>query len=377
MTCRLPSSHLRSAADALRSTGRRIALALLLSAASAATAQVGLARVDLGGVPVTLVYPTAAAASRQAYGPFELDVAADAEPLPGVRRLVVISHGTGGSPLPDHALAAALVRAGFVVAQPLHAGDNHQDASRGPESWVTRPQEVSRVIDALAAHPAWSGRLKLDRVGVHGHSAGGLTALTLAGARWRTLNLVRHCQQHLEDDLGFCLNGAADPAVQARRRDRELEVRPRLRRPPELGLDLRELARRLRHRRDVPRRARERQRLGRALARLGTPSRQRERGRVAPEHERPQRRVADGLRPRDRLRLELEGRRGLAAPPHRGEVEEGARLVLRLAGLDRALPRLLERREGLVRAAVRQPPSALSRKPRTQRTISSSRPSKK
>lgn len=218
--CRTSISPVRRASEALRSVGRRAALALLMTAATAASGQVGLARLDLGGVPVTLVYPTATAAARQAYGPFELDVAADAEPLPGARRLVVMSHGTGGSPLPDHALAATLARAGFVVAQPLHAGDNHQDASRaGPESWLTRPQEVSRVIDALAAHPQWRERLKLDRVGVHGSSAGGLTALTLAGARWRTLNLVRHCQEHLEDDLGFCFNGAADPAVQARRRE--------------------------------------------------------------------------------------------------------------------------------------------------------------
>jgi predicted dienelactone hydrolase len=65
---------------------------------------------------------TATAASRQVYGPFELDVAPDAEPLPGLRRLIVMSHGTGGSPLPDHALAATLVRAGFVVAQPPRAG---------------------------------------------------------------------------------------------------------------------------------------------------------------------------------------------------------------------------------------------------------------
>ena len=42
MTSRLPSSHIRSAADALRSTGRRAALALLMSAATAASASSGV-----------------------------------------------------------------------------------------------------------------------------------------------------------------------------------------------------------------------------------------------------------------------------------------------------------------------------------------------
>ena len=97
-----------------------------------------------------------------------------------------MSHGTGGSPLTDHALAATLARAGFVVAQPTHAGDNARD-SRGaaPVSWQRRPDELRRVVDALGANPQWQSRLRLDRVGVHGMSAGGVSALALAGAQWR------------------------------------------------------------------------------------------------------------------------------------------------------------------------------------------------
>jgi len=191
-------------------------------AATSALAQIGFAQTSLAGVPVTLVYPTETRGTPRAFGAFEIEVAIDAPmaaAASGRRPLVVTSHGTGGSPLPDHGLAAALARAGFVVAQPLHAGDNYLDyAKAGPEAWQTRPAEVLRLLDALAADANWGPRLRLDRVGVHGTSAGGVTALSLAGAQWSTLALLEHCQAHLDEDIGFCLNGAPDAATQARRR---------------------------------------------------------------------------------------------------------------------------------------------------------------
>ena len=186
--------------------------------ATTASAQVGLSRWQLGDLPVTLVYPTAQAVQAVRLGPFELDVALDAAPAVGNGRLVVLSHGTGGSPMADHALAATLARAGFVVAQPLHAGDNHLDTRKaGPEAWQTRPVEVSRVIDGLGSHPTWGPLLKLDKVGVHGMSAGGVTALSLAGAQWRLLNLVRHCQAPADTDPGFCFNGLTTAEARAAR----------------------------------------------------------------------------------------------------------------------------------------------------------------
>lgn len=189
-----------------------------LLASSVAWAQVGLKNVVLADMPVTLTYPTATASRPTTIGPFTVTVAPDAEPLPGRRRLVVISHGSGGSALADHALAAALVREGLVVAQPLHRGDNHRDQrDAGPVSFERRPGEVTRLIDALAADAQWAPRLALDRVGVHGMSAGGVTALALAGAQWRLLNLVRHCGAHGQQDAGFCFTGATDEESRRRR----------------------------------------------------------------------------------------------------------------------------------------------------------------
>ena len=57
---------------------------------------------------------------------------------------------------------------------------------------------------------AWRDRLDLQRVGISGMSAAGVSALALAGARWRRMSLVRHCQQLAEDDKGFCFNGVND-----------------------------------------------------------------------------------------------------------------------------------------------------------------------
>lgn len=181
---------------AMTNTRRSLAIGLLLfTTAQAALAQVGLTEWRGGPMPVTLVYPTAAPVRTVTSGPFTIEAAADAPPREGRHRLVVMSHGTGGSAIADHALAARLAQAGFVVAQPLHEGDNFRDQRlAGPDSFRRRPAEVTRLIDALARDPAWSGRLALDKVGVHGMSAGGVTGIALAGGRWRLLNLVRHCQ---------------------------------------------------------------------------------------------------------------------------------------------------------------------------------------
>jgi predicted dienelactone hydrolase len=191
----------------------------LAVAATTAVAQVGLTTLPDRDLPITLVYPTSEPVRSMSVGPFQLQVAPDAAPTAGARRLIVLSHGTGGSPLADHELAATLARAGFIVAQPLHQGDNHEDSSKaGPDSWVKRPGEVSRVIDRLARDPVWSPRLALDRVGVHGMSAGGVSALSLAGAQWTRLDLIRHCHAHAESDVGFCFSGLPDAQAQAGRR---------------------------------------------------------------------------------------------------------------------------------------------------------------
>lgn len=193
----------------MRAGARRLlALALsglLCGAAWAATGVTVLpAPPDTG--PVTVFYPTAAAPARFTRGPFSFDLAADAAPQRGNGRLVVMSHGSGGSPWPQADLAIALVDAGFTVAMPEHAGDNYRDMRDvGPATWRHRPREVSQAIDAMAADARFGPLLDFNHVGVYGMSAGGLTALTLAGARWSPALLNAHCQAHLAQDFPACV----------------------------------------------------------------------------------------------------------------------------------------------------------------------------
>lgn len=187
---------------------RLLALALLCVLGHAADAATGVTTLpappDSG--PVTVFYPTAAAPARFVRGPFSFDLASEAAPLRGNGHLVVMSHGSGGSPWPQADLAIVLVEAGFTVAMPEHAGDNYRDMSDvGPVTWRHRPKEVSQAIDAMAADPRFAALLDFRHVGVYGMSAGGLTALTLAGARWSPALLEAHCQAHLAEDLPACV----------------------------------------------------------------------------------------------------------------------------------------------------------------------------
>ncbi len=181
---------------------------LLSVAALGAQAAVGLTVLpgtDKHG-PVTVFYPSSSPAVATARGPFTLPVAVDGSASAGNRRLVVFSHGSGGSPWPHADFAASLVDAGFIVAMPEHAGDNYKDHSKvGPETWKLRPHEVSQAIDAVQADAGFAALVDFDQVGVYGTSAGGLTALTLAGARWSPANFKRHCVAHMNEDFPSCV----------------------------------------------------------------------------------------------------------------------------------------------------------------------------
>lgn len=183
-----------------------LAGALLLAACGEVRAAMGMTQIaaseELG--PVTVYYPSSSPSRTVERGPLRLDVAEDGAPVRGNGRLVLISHGTGASTWPYADQARALVEAGFVVAAPLHRADNYLDRSDAPGALSRRPAELSRTIDALAADARFATLLTLDRVGVFGMSAGGHTALTVAGGRWSLANFRRHCDENLVADFQFC-----------------------------------------------------------------------------------------------------------------------------------------------------------------------------
>lgn len=199
-------------------------LIALLALAWSLAAQAGVGLLQLPGMgddgPITVFYPSSDAEARVQRGPFVLSAAWQGAPQRGNGRLVVLSHGSGGVPWVQADLARALVQAGYVVALPQHRGDHAGDSSLiGPPSWRLRPLEVSRTIDSMARDPRFAPLLRTERVGMYGMSAGGHTALALAGGRWSPARLLAHCEAHIAEDFhacsgpNFALSGLGDDVL--------------------------------------------------------------------------------------------------------------------------------------------------------------------
>ena len=182
-------------------------------AAQAAEDSVGLTEIagTNGKGAVTVYYPSTGEAKPIKRGPFTFEMAVDGAPARGNGRLIVISHGSGGSPWVHANLAKVLVAAGFAVAIPAHRGDNYKDpGTPGPESWKQRPLEVSHAIDLAGQDARFRPLLALDRVGMYGMSAGGHTALSLAGGRWSPAGFTRHCESDIREDFQACVGLATE-----------------------------------------------------------------------------------------------------------------------------------------------------------------------
>jgi predicted dienelactone hydrolase len=133
--------------------------------------------------PALVLYPTESASGPTQLGPYTFDISPDAPIAPGRFPLVVMSHGGGGSHLLYRSFCTHLARNGYVVAMPMHPGDNRDDKSlEGThQNLVNRPRHISLTIDAVCHDPRFSAAVDADRVAMIGHSMGGYTALAVAG----------------------------------------------------------------------------------------------------------------------------------------------------------------------------------------------------
>ena len=186
---------------------------MLAALTVSAHATVGLTEIDglESDGPVTVFFPSSSQTQRVQRVGIQLDVAWNGAPVRGNGRLIVISHGSPASPWVYADLARTLVEAGYVVALPEHFADNYKnDSEPGPPSWKRRPLEVSRAIDVIGRDVRFAPLLSLDKVGMYGMSAGGHTALTLAGGRWSPAQLRRHCESFIVEDFQTC----AGPSTQ-------------------------------------------------------------------------------------------------------------------------------------------------------------------
>lgn len=129
-----------------------------------------------------------------------MDVAHDA-PISGRDLpLVVISHGNSGGPGSHADLALALANAGYIVAAPMHIGDNYADQSAaGTVPWLSgRTRQLHVTIDYMLKN--WQGHehINPERIGAFGFSAGGITVLTAVGAQPDLRLIAKHCAESPE-----------------------------------------------------------------------------------------------------------------------------------------------------------------------------------
>ena len=99
--------------------------------------------------------------------------------------VVLFSHGNGGIRYQSYFLAEHLASHGFIVVAPDHVGNTlmDNDESRKPELITRRPQDISDTYDWLLEEDRFEGCVEEDDgYAAIGHSFGGYTILSLAGA---------------------------------------------------------------------------------------------------------------------------------------------------------------------------------------------------
>ncbi|MCZ8188165.1 MAG: dienelactone hydrolase family protein [Beijerinckiaceae bacterium] len=160
----------------------------------------GILRVQVAAeIPfdVFALYPTREAESPFEAGPYTIAARRDAVPAEGRFPVVLLSHGSGGSPFAHRDLASHLARAGFIVVAPVHVGDaagrtGRRDAGLAP---TDRPGQAVQALEAVLKDPRLADRADSARMGAIGYSAGGYTALVLAGATPDFARWPAYCRQ--------------------------------------------------------------------------------------------------------------------------------------------------------------------------------------
>jgi len=150
--------------------------------------------------PMKILYPTKTPEKTEKFGSYDLSVSMDAVVSEGVYHLVLISHGTGGTPMAYRTLAHYLASHGYIVGLPEHPFNNRNDNSlEGTvRNLIDRPRHIQLVIDWFFDGGKFKKYCQPDAVALIGHSIGGYTALAVAGGMPSSLpSESTDGQQHL------------------------------------------------------------------------------------------------------------------------------------------------------------------------------------
>lgn len=160
-----------------------------------------------GNFDTMIWYPIAGAEKAWQAGPFTVAATLNA-PIAGGKTfpIVLLSHGSGGTPMAHRELAASLARSGLVVVAPLHLGDAAGHPRMKPQAKVliTRPRQAKEAIATVLADQRFSSAINPNRMGMIGYSAGGYTGLILAGAKADFQLASAYCAGEGRKDVGSC-----------------------------------------------------------------------------------------------------------------------------------------------------------------------------
>ena len=127
--------------------------------------------------------------------------------------MIIISHGAGGNAGQFGWIASVLASQGYVVVLPNHPGSTSRNASAEAAVRVwERPADITAVIDGIVANPQTYPYVDTTRIAALGFSAGGYTALAVAGARVDVSALQGFCDHsdHGMSDCDFLERGGVD-----------------------------------------------------------------------------------------------------------------------------------------------------------------------
>ena len=148
-------------------------------------------------------------------------IARDDAPNPSSekRSLIVISHGNFGTRYSHGWLAVELVNAGYVVLSTSHPGTmlGDQSAAGRYRLW-DRSRDVTFALGEALRHPRWSALTDETRIGFVGHSFGGWTGVSLAGARYDPARQRAFCARAPSRDF-YCAGTLKDDVAGVRATD--------------------------------------------------------------------------------------------------------------------------------------------------------------